>query len=466
MPADSRDNQPGQHSGKVLWHPTVHKRFGEDLYYFRFAAQTFSPKFNNRIERLLSKVGVTGYDLYTIFGEFDLFLRVWLTRPRCDLLESKLKELQRDGVLANVNTFSVQEVVVFQHNSGQAIKTPGQTEVASLSQAIVEKAQQGILAKMEMDQLLTSGLLVTDRRGIQDDQYKFFMVVDYPTNKSLSEVDISDGLRNFLLNEKRISRLSAFGGRGFARYLIKGVARDFYQILEFDIDLLTAFALLRLQTNTIVVAERFPKESDSITFGAGRAVLDQDEIRRVVPELEAATNLSLPELHEVEIKIFKYRDVIEADKDNIIRNCIIYISKKNEEGLANFALRILTSFESMLRDNFSLFTVSLFPEKDAGRVIAEAKKHVKIEGRHGALGQWVNAYQYVMDLAPDYKGSALDWSILKSISEWRNKLAHQDTGILEVWSELVDDFCGFVPEKQKLIGIIQQQVSAMEKKAN
>ena len=65
---------------RINWHPLVHQRFDEDLYFvvFRLAQST---DVLSTLDDLVQEAGVNAYCSYVVFGHFDALLRAWLTPP-------------------------------------------------------------------------------------------------------------------------------------------------------------------------------------------------------------------------------------------------------------------------------------------------------------------------------------------------------------------------------------------------
>src|SRR6476469_6843106 len=75
------------------WHPAVHTRFGETLYFFLLRVKRhYCGSVPDQVKSILEGAGVDAACEYTLYGHWDALIRVWLTSAsRLRLLEELAK---------------------------------------------------------------------------------------------------------------------------------------------------------------------------------------------------------------------------------------------------------------------------------------------------------------------------------------------------------------------------------------
>ncbi|MDX6439229.1 MAG: hypothetical protein QOF45_1812 [Gaiellaceae bacterium] len=75
---------------RLLWDPTVHKYFGEDLRFFILKLENSSTEPLRLLEGLCERAGVKSYCVYKLYGYYDALLKVWTNTEGASDLEEKL----------------------------------------------------------------------------------------------------------------------------------------------------------------------------------------------------------------------------------------------------------------------------------------------------------------------------------------------------------------------------------------
>ena len=456
---------PESRRGQVIWHPLVHRRFSEELHYFRIRTTNYSSEFRQSLRRTLSEIPTMGFCIYQIFGSYDILLRVWFT----SLNRQKFVESAKRFAGIRIEEFLVQEFDVSWNESGNIPETPNESELVQLTPEIVQAAQHGQLTKSEMEDLLSKGLLLSHTISFPNTEYKFFVLMDYSSDVPVGDSLVTQHLKNLIINQSFAEKVSAYSGIGFTRYLIKGVSRDFYNILRFVTELISAFKFLEVHTNTIVVAEEEPCEFDDITLVGSIAAKEADTVRSLVPELYKHPKLKLFELNLLETKILERADAFRNDTDEILQKAIHFIIVDDSRGLAAHVLTYLSEFERFLRESFACFTVGLCREAPQeknvipDKVMNDAYKARNVtRNKSLSLGEWIELYRCVSNATLDTKD---DWirehiGTLKAAAAWRNKFAHAEYGnVVQDWSELIDFLSKFILAKKQVETYIGERVS-------
>jgi hypothetical protein len=79
------------HDPRYVWDPTVHKFFGEDLYYFILKLEEPTIATTNAIDKLCRAANIKAYSVYRLLGYYDCIVRVWCTREARDELSGAMR---------------------------------------------------------------------------------------------------------------------------------------------------------------------------------------------------------------------------------------------------------------------------------------------------------------------------------------------------------------------------------------
>ena len=453
---DTSESKP-----RLVWHPLVHRRFSEELHYFLISTTMYSSTFKDQLRRILSDIGATGFCMYEIFGNYDILLRVWLTNAS----RPKFVQYAEDSQdIAGIEEFMVQGFNVLWHESGNTVTAPSEDDLRNLSPDVVQKAQLGQLPRSKINSLLSRNLLLSRNIAFSKEEYKFFVLMSYPAGVPVRDFEITEYLRQFIGRQEAFEKISAYWGIGFTRYLIKAVSRNFYDISRFVLALISEFRLMKIQTNTIVVADKEPHESDNITFPRSIAAGERLTVESLVPELYDQTDINLLEQDLLESKILECKDAFTNDDDGILHDTFRLIISKNAEELATRLQMYLSGFERFLRDSFTSYTVALCRDASSSeavspdKVMRNAYKSRGVsESKKASLGEWIELYRCVLTatVSDESNWVAEHNRILKTATTWRNRFAHADYGdIVCNWNELIDFISEFIPVKKQIVALM------------
>lgn len=440
--------------GGPVWHPLVHRRFSEELHYFLISTSMYSSEFKVKLCRFLSDIGATGFCMYEIFGNYDILLHVWLTNTN---RSSFIKYAEESQDILGIEEFMVQGFNMSWRENTVSADAPSEEDLKKLSPDVIQKVQFGQLPPEEIDELLSKKILLSRNISFSKEEYKFFVLVNYPGDIPIRDFEVVENLKGFISGQDNLQKILAYSGIGFTRYLIKAVTGDFYNILDFVLALISEFRLLNVQTNTIVVAEKQPYESDNIAFPGSMFAEQRLTLKNMLPQLYEA-NISLLELNLLESKVFERLDAFRNDDGEVLHIALNHIIAKDAEGLAAHLMTYLGEFESFLRESFPRYTVGLHknvaPEgtPSPDKLMSEARQSSNIsKNKKGSFGDWVGRYECVLSAIVD---SEDNWAkkhnrILNDAASWRNKFANADYGdLIQAWDEIIDFLSDFVSVKE------------------
>lgn len=84
-------SSPRIYDPRYLWDPSVHRHFGEDLYFFIVRAENPSPAYYGDLRDLCARSGISSYCLYKLYGYYDGLLRVWANYEKVRELRENLR---------------------------------------------------------------------------------------------------------------------------------------------------------------------------------------------------------------------------------------------------------------------------------------------------------------------------------------------------------------------------------------
>ena len=153
--------KPSKGKKPIVWHPLVHQRFAEELYFFLLSAKPFYEKnIFEDLDELMNDFGVEGYCAYRIFGQYDILLRVWLPSARGPQFLDKATE--RIGNLQAITPFHVTSLRDRWRFKDDDF-TLTLSHLSSLTAQEVKMVQDGKDPKTK-EKLIQASLLCFDRR--------------------------------------------------------------------------------------------------------------------------------------------------------------------------------------------------------------------------------------------------------------------------------------------------------------
>lgn len=84
-------SSPRIYDPRYLWDPSVHRHFGEDLYFFIVRAENPTPAYYADLREECARSSISWYCLYKLYGYYDGLLRVWANNEKIRELRDNLR---------------------------------------------------------------------------------------------------------------------------------------------------------------------------------------------------------------------------------------------------------------------------------------------------------------------------------------------------------------------------------------
>jgi hypothetical protein len=300
----SSDLQPA--SRVYNWHPAVHTRFGETLYFFLLRVKRhYRGSVADQVQSILNGAGVSAACEYTLYGHWDALIRVWLTSAsRLRLLE----ELEKpESNIEEAPDYTVTQIrYLWSENGGDLMSEsrkmrPNVTERFGDIMTAVDEFDR-MLAPQLIQRLTKAGLLVERPETTSDDPVKFYLCLE--TDPNLGQIAARNRILKALEAAGLTDRSSLYTGSGsFANYLIRCVADTYSEILQLTAALDEGLEGLDARPMTLLVADRHTRESDNVNDTSALSPEDENsldllnlsepEVKRLLKRLTAAQRDSL-----------------------------------------------------------------------------------------------------------------------------------------------------------------------------
>jgi hypothetical protein len=451
-------NNDNHSSPLVVWHPSVHSFYQEQLYIFLIKAESFDPYFKMRIRTIVeNECRIRGRCFYEVFSNYDILLRAWVTPQKCDKL---IHALSNELSVVTVASFAVLHIYYIWDEIKPPMHDVESKTIAAYTSESLAAIQDGnmdesILTKAKKDHLILKYVPIQKRKkGI-----KFYCALQSKAPVSLA--DLSRELSNYLQNNKSkgIQEKTLYTGAGIAQYFVKAVASNYFEISSFVLDLCSAFKLARLCSQTMLVATDSLDESDTIDF---RGALQTGTMSRIASfldvnedDIEKLDKMSIRRLEEQFVRT-ETTGVFAIDHDGIIKRMFVAFVQRNE-GVMQTELTFLLKIEGMLQRWFPQIMNVQFGKEWYNKSLPTILQNVEVTSPREKL-----SFQDIVCILGyvDARNRAIsqvliaDWEqVLREAVVWRNAVAHSKKKLerpIDVWEEVVDFLCKLLPVYYKL----------------
>jgi hypothetical protein len=277
----------------TVWHPLVHRRFQEELYFFLMSIKPFDEdKCFDDLAELMGEFGIKKFCAYQVFGQFDVLLRVWLPPV----------QLQAFIETAQVKLHNLRSIVPY-HVTGihdtwrfrQAEKNLGEmlTTLSELTAKTVRDVQEERDAN-SLGKLIDAGLLavVGDYRSESRRSIKAFIAISEPALPVVEKREqIFQEIARLCEDKKRFSKVTIHTGLGFCWLLIKLVTREFYSVGDLVKKISKQYGADGISTSTFISATDAYVEGENISSLALDAKQGDPDVRLFLPELYSSPDL-------------------------------------------------------------------------------------------------------------------------------------------------------------------------------
>lgn len=284
----------------VVWHPLVHQRFDEDLYFFLLSAKPFvRQEITESVKKLALNFGVKEFCAYRIFGQYDVLLRIWLPSIQGPQFLNKAAETVTN--LQAIIPFHVTNIVDkwrFKNNDyALAIK-----RLSTITPNLIKEVQED-KAPHDKQDLIAAGLLaeVSDYRKGNNRAIKAFIAISEP---KWSDLKKRQGMFSEIISlaeqEKRFQKITIHSGMGFSWLLIKVVTEEFYSLGHLVETIADKYGNDGISTNTFIASTDTYVEGECISTAALEARDGDEMVRLFIPELYSASDISSQTRDEME----------------------------------------------------------------------------------------------------------------------------------------------------------------------
>ena len=301
-----------------MWDGRVHERYGEACFYYIIRAldPTNTMTVSSTISQLLIEQDISSGSVYSLFGFYDVLLRVWFTETVRRRFLYALTTRSPQFVVDDIRDFRADQITY----SFAERPSPSVDEIRNLDPQIrrVNAAElndtwgEDPEDEKAFDDLVENGCVhrVPATAGV-----KFYLVCD----RTMPRVNPPEYEQQRILNSVLNSGLeciSLYSGKGtLADYLIKGVVSDFSQLYDRITPVRREARDLHLRSMTLPIAHIVDdRETDNVDELRVPAKLEIDELveelghdyslviraalRKAVDSLPEAQSRAISELHK------------------------------------------------------------------------------------------------------------------------------------------------------------------------
>jgi hypothetical protein len=335
----------------VNWHPKVHLRFGEKLYFYLLRLrQPLSEPVADHIRTIMQQADIEYACEYALFGYWDALIRVWLTEVSQHRL---LFVLDRDTQITEVRHFEAEQVRYLWTDTDEdllavrgAIDADITANDADIRAVAETMTANGPVWDLPATQRLSGTELLIPSPGRTDGEVKFYWSLNRAGTGTSLDAETKTLLR--AIHEVGVGdRASLYTGVGnFTSYLVRCVAPSYDGILAITSQLDQYLDELEVERTTFLIANQRARESDNIN-GAHYSGLTRDDVHDVTTDVL--------ELGEIAIALLS--GLPNPQRDALHR----LITKAHEISRQDEALRgkLRTLLRACLENNRDAVTASL-----------------------------------------------------------------------------------------------------------
>lgn len=318
----------------LLWHPAVHAKFGERLFYYRVSTIAFFPDYVDTISEKLKENGrVGGLSAYQVYGPHDYLFRLWLNSA-AEFEANKL--FSGPLVLTPPRSFYVTDSRYW------AFRKPlDQKLLDSVTPEVVRKIQEKkndneLYSKLKDERVY--------RRERIDDQIKYYIEVSAPAYGTPRAIEyLKRDLEALVESWGESAQGSVYYGEGFAWALLKGVTEEFEKVAPRVVEVNRRIIDFAMRTTTYLCWRQYPQvehiaEQSLRVYEEARPLVDED-VFGWLPELGLVSDL---EQRKALINAAYNFRIIQKDKDTSVSEDDEYMFRNFLIGVAKSELAVAT----------------------------------------------------------------------------------------------------------------------------
>jgi hypothetical protein len=253
------------------WHPVVHHAEYEETLYFlliRLAEARHRPV-AEQIRRVLGDADVHFACEYSVFGYWDVLVRVWLNGNSYHRLARLLKRTELSNV-AKFETFETTELRYLWSGRSENLLDEDQPKLLKMLTRREKDVRRAVDNPDQFDSAAwrkfeEDGLVIDHRPAkVAEDgnNVKFYIVLER-VGGDIPPEDEQDKVLSAITTCEMTDRSSLYTGNGrFASYLVRCVAESYSDVLHFSASLDIELTGTRLRPMTLLIANTDARESD------------------------------------------------------------------------------------------------------------------------------------------------------------------------------------------------------------
>jgi hypothetical protein len=423
-----------------VWHPEVHRLFGERLHYYLLTVRPFNAEeFRKKIEQFKVEKAIGGFCYYEVFGAFDIVLRVWVPAKTdedkfIDELRVYVPEIDRaiPFRITDIASYWCRDIDLKSYN------------VAALNRVTVDRVRgiQNGNKSRDGDEFKKNGLLTEIEPSAN---VKFFITLSnpQPVARNVEERfqrELTTIINSYRPPANQLLRVSMYFGYGFAWALIKAEtpAENYFLVGNIIEELNRKLFGISFFTTTYLATGTSNSEVDDISHSSLTAAHGFDlKVARLLPEFyntEMPSPLQTAIVHWVQnhVKI----DSLKENQRALIGRALSGIVAQDEKVVFAALQDFFVGQERFLRANWQKFVEARLGNK-AQEVLRAVHVPQGESSKMFALGVLCNICAEVIKQSSaetEKRELASGWH---AVANLRNQVAHGACEPLKDWPEML-----------------------------
>jgi hypothetical protein len=456
-----------------FYHPEVHRRFGERLFYLLLSIRPFySDKVRKQLDDFTKDKKITSYCYYEVFGDSDVLIRAWF-HPEIEHAEISERITQSIEGVFHILPFEVNAIPEY-----WALDDDSKLRGSKAFQLITSDNITKIQGKSEdfskiLNEWKSNHLLFELN---QTENIKVFIFIRYLTIlRKTREEHLNSSIINTiedLRETKQGENFSIYKGTGFAQILIKAEVRKtkFFNINNLVMKLSELVAEYDAFTTTYICTSSDYIEKDlisgkSLTFFRGKDLA----VAAIIPELYSDENIqdyNISRELTQEITHWVHDNILNKNLNtndlNIVHSALVAIICKCDDDFFDSLLKPLRTFERHLYQNRDHFIHTRVGRKNIPELYRELGIEKSQDMRKLSLGESLNIYRTAIKINTK---DETEKSFLESwdpIVEVRNDVAHGSINPFSEgnWKKMLSRYLKYSSKFEALKEVIEKEINA------
>ncbi|MEW6607996.1 MAG: hypothetical protein AB1414_11195 [bacterium] len=445
----------------IIWHPEVHKIYGETLYFFllNFEPGIFgNDEYMEKIKNALELCEIKGYSIYFVFGHYDCLLRVWLKPGKETIFKRKIADTNLP--IKVIDTFICEpENLSHYFWRGEKINPKEIDEkIEKYKSEDLNNLQENLDEEL-CKELEKQRLAFIKERG--EGKIKFYIILNPPFTEH-SQEDIKEGIEDVLNTKESITKaenISLYSGKGFGRFLVKGeVEKDEFYAIFHLVKNLNESKPVKMDSETLIIAKVTENEWDNVDF-----TKPVEKYNELIKFLEIKENEFNKLSEDTKITLLNLFFAIK-EPDNVLKRIFKGVIDRDGDSIRKEMVLFFDIEDSLSK----LFWVSMEKIYGPGWQIAKGGEFAEAIGKENLRDMSIYDYICLLGYMEDkgllkYNDYPIelpkDWQVtLRKMWDWRNNLAHgriKGDELLKAWKRVVELFIEIIPIHKALNEVIE-----------